>query len=112
MVSANSFATEMIWAFLQSFSNGMELVNIISVRPQLSIRSDAGSLIMACEHSALTDLAPSASMRSAALVIVPAVSTMSSTKNDIFYLSHLRLQSLLPRRWLWLSVYGKAPGAH
>ena len=47
MVSAKSRATERMVAFLQFLLKGIEFVNIISVRAQLSTRSDAGSDMMA-----------------------------------------------------------------
>ena len=41
-------------------------------------RSDAGPLITQCEAQARTDSAPASFMMSAAMVMVPAVSTISS----------------------------------
>lgn len=56
-------------------------MKMISERPLWSILDDAGSDITAWLAMALTDAAPSLSMRSAAFVMVPAVSTISSTSS-------------------------------
>jgi hypothetical protein len=58
----------------------MESVKTISSSALFCTRSEAGPDITQCEAMARTLLAPLAIMRSAALVMVPAVSTMSSTR--------------------------------
>ena len=79
IVSANIPATVNCFTFAQRSVYGMLSVNTISSSAESCMRMLAGSDITQCEAMALTDLAPFSFIILAAIVIVPAVSTMSST---------------------------------
>ena len=78
IVSANISAILNCFTFGHFFAYGMLSVNTISVRADSCTRKEAGSDITQWLAMARTDLAPASSMMLAALVIVPAVSTISS----------------------------------
>ena len=78
IVSANMSATDSCLTFAQRSEYGIESVNTISSRAEFWTLSLAGPLITQCDAQARTLFAPAFFMMSAAFVIVPAVSTISS----------------------------------
>ena len=78
IVSANISAMLSCFTFAHFLAYGMLSVNTISVSPDSCTRKEAGSDITQWLAIARTDLAPASIMILAALVIVPAVSTISS----------------------------------
>ena len=111
ITSANRSAT-VITRILSLFSfNGMVSVTISSVNFELLMRSNAGPDNTACVQKARTLFAPFSMNSSAALVKVPAVSHMSSTKSHLFLPRH-RSQSFLPLRLLFYGVCDKLPNRY
>src|SRR5699024_8708780 len=80
IVSANISAMLSCFTLEHFLQNGILLVNIISVSADDVTRSLAGSDITQWLAIALTDFAPASIITLAAFVIVPAVSTISSTR--------------------------------
>ena len=100
IVSANTGAIESCLSLSQSLLKGMLLVNTISSNFDALTRSGAGPDITQCEAIARTDFAPASNITSAALQIVPAVSTISSTRITF-------LPSTSPIIWIdytWLAL--------
>ena len=84
MVCAMSFAMERRLTFEHSLWNGMVSVNTISSKAESSMRCIAGPERMQWEAMARTLLAPMSLMILAAIVMEPAVSTISSTKTTSY----------------------------